>query len=272
MGMERCAQTLLSMNCAGSFRKLTSPPGYLGRSGASVAGLHKQICFVRSKCSRRFASLLAASSLAGAVLLSASAFAANFTVTNANDSGAGSLRQAIADANAAGGTNVITMQPGLGAINLASNLPIVATSVTIVGGGNTLDGAGAFRGFLISGIASDGQNAAATSVTISNLTIQNVKAQGGNGGLGGWRRRTRRRWRGVRRPSSERNAVECHRYEQRCVGRQRWQLTTWGYQSYWRRRRRIGWQRRLSGHHGVGRRHRRRRRADFRWWKCAKPK
>jgi len=119
------------------------------------------------------------------VALSGPTFAANFAVTNTNDSGAGSLRQAIIDTNAAGSGNTITLQPGLGAINLASNLPLVATSVSIVGNGNTLDGASTYRGFLISGIAANGIDAAATTVSISNLTIQNVRAKGGDGAVGG---------------------------------------------------------------------------------------
>jgi hypothetical protein len=82
-----------------------------------------------------------AAALAITITLSNPALAASFTVTNTNDSGAGSLRDAITQANAAGGTNTITLQPGLGTITLASNLPLVATSVTINGNGNTLDGA-----------------------------------------------------------------------------------------------------------------------------------
>ncbi len=126
-----------------------------------------------------------AAALAITITLSNPALAASFTVTNTSDSGPGSLRDAITQADAAGGTNTITLQPGLGTITLASNLPLVATSVTINGNGNTLDGASTYRGFLISGIAPDGVNAAATTVSISNLTIQNVNAQGGNGNSGG---------------------------------------------------------------------------------------
>ncbi len=40
-------------------------------------------------------------------VLSGAAFGATFTVTNTNDSGAGSLRQAVLDANAAPGDDVI---------------------------------------------------------------------------------------------------------------------------------------------------------------------
>src|SRR4029079_12025230 len=53
----------------------------------------------------RFGSALLVSSLLGGV--SGISRAATFTVTNINDSGAGSLRQAITDANAAGGADTI---------------------------------------------------------------------------------------------------------------------------------------------------------------------
>src|ERR1700733_15317808 len=50
-----------------------------------------------------------------------------FTVSNLNDSGAGSLRQAITSANAAGGADLIQFSTGgkmafIGTINLASQL------------------------------------------------------------------------------------------------------------------------------------------------------
>jgi uncharacterized repeat protein (TIGR01451 family) len=59
---------------------------------------------------------------------------ATFTVTNTNDSGGGSLRQAILDANAAGGLDMITFNIPGGApfqINLSSALPALADPVTI---------------------------------------------------------------------------------------------------------------------------------------------
>ena len=57
-------------------------------------------------------------------------------VTNLLDSGAGSLRQAILDANALGGADTITFTPGLvGTINLAGPLPDLAGSLEIDGPG-----------------------------------------------------------------------------------------------------------------------------------------
>src|SRR5215207_3486638 len=61
---------------------------------------------------------------------------ANFTVTNTNDAGAGSLRQAIIDANGAAGADVIDFNiPGAGphTIQPASPLPAITDPVTIDG-------------------------------------------------------------------------------------------------------------------------------------------
>jgi titin len=60
--------------------------------------------------------------------------AATFTVSNVNDSGAGSLRQAILDANAAGDADVIQFQipgPGPFTINLLAALPPLANPVNL---------------------------------------------------------------------------------------------------------------------------------------------
>jgi hypothetical protein len=62
--------------------------------------------------------------------------AATFSVTNTNDSGAGSLRQAIIDANAAVGADTISFNisgSGVKTINLTSALPIITSPVTIDG-------------------------------------------------------------------------------------------------------------------------------------------
>lgn len=61
---------------------------------------------------------------------------ASFVVTTVSDSGAGSLRQAILDANAAGGTDTITFNitgTGVKTINLASALPQITGTVVIDG-------------------------------------------------------------------------------------------------------------------------------------------
>ena len=138
-----------------------------------------------AEITRHVALLMATTALAGVAGLT-SAQATEFQVINANDSGAGSLRQAITNANAAGGANTITFASNVGTIQLASNLPLVASSVTIDAMGSTLNGGGTYRGFLVTGVAttSDGTPPAIT-VGISNLTIQNVVARGGSGADGG---------------------------------------------------------------------------------------
>src|SRR5262249_49133648 len=62
---------------------------------------------------------------------------AAFTVTNLNDSGAGSLRQAVQNANASAGADVITFQDGLsGTITLTSGQLSVTGPVSIRGPGS----------------------------------------------------------------------------------------------------------------------------------------
>src|SRR4051794_23192580 len=59
-----------------------------------------------------------------------------YVVSSRADSGLGSLRQAILDSNAAGGTNSITFRingSGVQAINLSSALPAVTIAVVIDG-------------------------------------------------------------------------------------------------------------------------------------------
>src|SRR5262249_50060756 len=65
-----------------------------------------------------------------------------FTVTNTNDSGAGSLRQAILDANALGGTNTIAFAiPGGGVHTIAVSLtPLPGITSPVVIDGTTQPG------------------------------------------------------------------------------------------------------------------------------------
>src|SRR5437868_13766719 len=82
-------------------------------------------------------------SVFAAVLLAANAGAATFTVTNTNDSGAGSLRQAILDADAATGSITIAFSIGSGpqAITPLTTLPFIGNlHGTIVIDGSTQPG------------------------------------------------------------------------------------------------------------------------------------
>lgn len=110
-----------------------------------------------------------------------SAQAETFTVTNNNDSGAGSLRQAMLDAAAnADASNTINFAASLSGgdtITLAGALPNIGKNLTIDGAANSslaISGDGQFRPFFVD----------TGTVSIKSLTIQNGTAQGGNGGSG----------------------------------------------------------------------------------------
>jgi len=97
---------------------------------------------------------------------------ATLTVTNLNDSGAGSLRALIAGSH---NGDVIVFKAGLtGLIHVNSTLTI-ADSVTINGGGKiTLDGGGKVQLFKIT----DGKSATTENVGLSGLTLRNGFASG----------------------------------------------------------------------------------------------
>jgi predicted outer membrane repeat protein len=97
--------------------------------------------------------------------------AATFNVTTNADSGAGSLRQAILDANAAAGPDDITFTAGLGTITLTSEIPIL-DDLTITGPA-TISGGDATRIFYIDD---------AGSVTLSGLTLQDGSSGAEGGG------------------------------------------------------------------------------------------
>src|SRR5215217_3949363 len=114
---------------------------------------------------------LAASVVMAAVVLASPAWAATYTVTNTNDSGAGSLRQAIIDSNTT--TDVAdTINFDLGSaatITLTSaQLPTITDfpGLTIDGGSAdiTISGGNQYRVFeVVSG----------AKLTLSNLTVAN---------------------------------------------------------------------------------------------------
>ena len=105
------------------------------------------------------------------------AHAATFTVTNLGDSGSGSLRQAILDANAASGDDTITFSVN-GTITLAFALPAVTDSTTIEGPGTnlvTISGNNSVQVFVLN---------SGTTNTLSGLTIANGLATGYANGAG----------------------------------------------------------------------------------------
>lgn len=122
----------------------------------------------------RRAALGVSAALGAGVLLAPAAHAANFPVTNLNDSGAGSLRDAITDANSAAGADTITFQSSLsGTINVASALQSL-DELTINGPGSaavTLDGADANRILF-----------ADSRLSVSDLSFANGNAGGYDGG------------------------------------------------------------------------------------------
>src|SRR5215212_7937035 len=111
----------------------------------------------------------AAVGLGVAALTAMPASAATFTVKNLNDTGAGSLRDAINQANGAAGADVITFQPGLtGTITLTSGQLAITDSVDVQGPGEavlTVSGNDASRVFYLY------DNAVTLDISISGLTV-----------------------------------------------------------------------------------------------------
>lgn len=100
---------------------------------------------------------------------------AHRVVNTTNDSGAGSLRQAMTAAPA--GTIIDIVVPGT--LTLQGMLPFVTGALRINGPGAasfTIDGADLYRPFFI--------DAPASAITISGVTIAHGRAKGGNGGDG----------------------------------------------------------------------------------------
>ncbi len=114
-----------------------------------------------------------------------------YTVTNANDSGTGSLRQAILDANANSGADIINFNitgTGIHTINLASSLPTITGQVTINATtesdfSNTplivLNGGGLQTDGFVLGVGSDGSTI--RGFIIQNFALNVSTSTGGNG-------------------------------------------------------------------------------------------
>jgi hypothetical protein len=130
---------------------------------------------------------MAAGALGAAALMTAPAHAATWEVANTDDSGAGSLRQAILDANGNGNADTITFAPGLsgvialtsGALSITENQDLTITGpgrdVLAISGDANGDDVGDSRIF---NIGTPGGN----TVAISGLTLTRGFVSGGNGG------------------------------------------------------------------------------------------
>ena len=110
-----------------------------------------------------------------AIPMSATFSAATFTVTNTDDSGPGSLRQAILDANAAGTDDVISFDAGV--FSYPQNITLTSGQLVAEGNGSltingpganllTISGNNASRVFNVSGV----NTPTAANVTLNNLT------------------------------------------------------------------------------------------------------
>lgn len=113
---------------------------------------------------------------------------ATFTVTNTNNSGVGSLQQAIAEANNTPGADTIHIAT-TGTVHLTSTLHIT-DDVTILGPGAdqfAVDGGGSVQVFAIGDLVDGGTVYVYTPLSLADVTVQNGHSEGGNGGgIGGF--------------------------------------------------------------------------------------
>jgi len=114
------------------------------------------------------------------LVMCGSALSATYSVTSlADNGGSGELRAAILSANANAGSTITFSLPNgsvSGSIILTSALPTItaATTISVPGGFDiNVDGAGKYRPFQV----------AATSVSISNMTIQHGYSTNGGGAI-----------------------------------------------------------------------------------------
>lgn len=125
---------------------------------------------------RRAASLIAVVvlGLTGALLGASPASAATYAVTNGNDAGAGSLRQAITSANANAGIDTIEISYNAAPIAPLSQLPLLFDDTVIVGTvpGVVIDGVSA--GVLAVGLGA----ALCFDLSIENLTVTRFNGVG----------------------------------------------------------------------------------------------
>jgi uncharacterized repeat protein (TIGR01451 family) len=126
---------------------------------------------------RRFVRGLTAwmtAAIAACAVIASPATAATFTVNDAGDSGAGTLRQAILDANVDGTADLIDFALGGQTISPTSALPPITEPVTIdatTDPGNIIDGTNA-------GVATNGLTVNSANVTIKGLEIDDFTGDG----------------------------------------------------------------------------------------------
>jgi hypothetical protein len=130
---------------------------------------------------RRFVFLAVVALVMAVVLVSPTQAATPFTVINTNDSGEGSLRQAILDANGAAGEDTINFNlVSPATITLVSQLPNITDGAgLIIDGGSaniTVSGNNTVRVFEVGTSTISG-----AKLTLNNLTVANGKAINGGG-------------------------------------------------------------------------------------------
>lgn len=135
------------------------------------------------RATRLPASLLCAATVLGAPL----AGAATFTVTNLDDHGVGSLRDAIASANQASGADTIVFQNGLsGTITLTTGELAVTDSLTLAGPGAAriaIDGNDASRVLRLDSANPQDKAYALSGLTIKRGRTSSVRDDDGGGGV-----------------------------------------------------------------------------------------
>jgi titin len=107
-----------------------------------------------------------------------------FTVLNTNDSGPGSLRQALLDANVQGGLDTIAFGIGSGVKTIAPNSPLPAVTDPVVIDGTTQPGSGSTLRIVLSG--SKIPTATGLDVTAGGSTVRGLVVDGFTSGVGLW--------------------------------------------------------------------------------------
>src|SRR3989442_9321734 len=136
-----------------------------------------QITFIIATC------LIMLALTSGRIPDRASAAGTTFTVTNTQSSGAGSLAQAILDANANPGADTIAFNiPGSGPRRIIAVLPAITDTVTI--DGRTQPGYSGTPIITLDGnnsVAGNGFTINAPNCTVRSIAIFNFKGTGANG-------------------------------------------------------------------------------------------